>query len=116
MSVVYRAMLNRLPRPVPPFSDAGGLRLHKLPAPWRSEGVMNRLQASEKRYANLKMLWERERQLNAEMLGALIYLDTAIVPDERKYDEWGYCRIHRDILEDFDRRVKAAIRAAGGKE
>ncbi len=49
------------------------------------------------------------------MLHTLIYLDTAIMPDERKYDEWGYCRIHREILDYFDRRVKAAIRAAEGE-
>jgi len=32
---------------------------------------MNKLQACEKRYANLKMLWERKGELNDELLETL---------------------------------------------
>jgi hypothetical protein len=32
---------------------------------------MNRLQAAEKRYANLKFLWEKEKKKNADLLQAL---------------------------------------------
>jgi hypothetical protein len=47
------------------------------------------------------------------MLKALQWLVTAIVPKERKYDEWGYCNIHRDILWEFDTVVKKALIMAG---
>ena len=47
-----------------------------------------------------------------ELLDALQWLDTAIMPEERKYDEWGYCRIHRSILCIFDAVVKEAIATA----
>ena len=76
---------------------------------------MNKLQACEKRYANLKMLWERDRELIEELLGVLVFLDTAIMPEERKYDEFGWCSMHRDILTDLDNRVKAAIAKARGE-
>jgi len=49
-----------------------------------------------------------------ELLEALKDLDTRIMPEERKYDEWGYCRIHKDILYEFDAIIKQAIRKAGG--
>ena len=47
-------------------------------------------------------------------LDVLIFLDTAIMPEERKYDEWGYCRIHHDILTEFAIKVKAAIAKSEG--
>ena len=36
---------------------------------------MNQKQAAEKRYANLKYLWLKEKELNAEMLEALEAVD-----------------------------------------
>ena len=62
-----------------------------------------------------KRLDELEKQ-NAERLDALKDLDTRIMPEERKYDEWGYCRIHKDILYEFDAIVKQAIDKAEGGE
>ena len=53
---------------------------------------------------------------NADLLEAWKDLDTRIMPEERKYDEWGYCRIHKDILYEFDAIVKQAIAKAEGGE
>ena len=47
-----------------------------------------------------------------QLFEALVHLDATIMPEERKYDEWGYCRIHHDILCEFDAVVKEAIAAA----
>ena len=33
--------------------------------------MMNRLQAAEKRYANLKFLWQKEKEKNASLVEAL---------------------------------------------
>ena len=48
-------------------------------------------------------------QQNAALVGALKDLDTRIMPEKRKYDEWGYCRIHKDIVYEFDAIVTAAL-------
>ena len=45
----------------------------------------------------------------AELEEALEWLDTAIMPDERKYDRNGWGRIHKQTLREFDRKVKAAL-------
>ena len=52
-------------------------------------------------------------QQNAALLEALQWLDTAIMPKERKCDEWGYCKVHKDILWEFDTVVKKALIKAG---
>lgn len=49
---------------------------------------------------------QQQRDALAEVL---IFLSTAIMPEDRTYDNWGWCRMHRDILTDFDNRVKAAL-------
>ena len=51
-----------------------------------------------------------------ELLDALKDLDTRIMPEERKYDEWDYCRIHKDILYEFDAIVKQALALVEGDE
>ena len=51
-----------------------------------------------------------------QLLEALEWLDTAIMPDERKYDRNGWGRIHKQTLREFDRKVKAAIAATKEKE
>ena len=51
-------------------------------------------------------------EVNAQLFEALVHLDATIMPEERKYDEWGYCRIHHDILCEFDAVVKEGIAAA----
>jgi len=56
----------------------------------------------------------KHRSVDA-LLGQLHFLDTAIMPKERKYDEWGYCKIHRDILWEFDTVVKKALIMGGEK-
>ena len=61
--------------------------------------------------AKLNMLEDQ----NAELLDAFHSLDTRIMPGERKYDEWDYCRIHKDILYEFDGIVKLAIAKAEGE-
>ena len=47
-----------------------------------------------------------------DLLEALKDLDTRIMPEERKYDEWEYCRIHKDIIYELDAIVKQAIAKA----
>ena len=64
---------------------------------------------------DLEELYETGKEcyeVGAQMLEALVHLDTTIMPEERKYDEWGYCRIHHDILCEFDAVVKEGIEAA----
>lgn len=51
---------------------------------------------------------ELERE-NERFRNVLIFLETAIMPGERNYDRYGYCQMHKTILEDFDRRVKQAL-------
>ena len=53
---------------------------------------------------------------NAEMLDVLKWLDSAIMPDERKYDQYGWCKVHRDTLGLFETKVKQAIAKVEGKE
>ena len=55
-------------------------------------------------------------QQNAALVEALKDLDTRIMPEERKYDEWDYCRIHKDILYGFDAIVKQAIALVEGEQ
>ena len=51
-------------------------------------------------------------EANAQLLEVLEWLDTAIMPDERKYDRNGWGRIHKQTLREFDRKIKAAITTA----
>jgi hypothetical protein len=55
-----------------------------------------------------QMYWEEKRK-NETLLESLQYLDSAIMPNERKYDEYGYCKIHRDILTEWAITVKQAL-------
>ena len=71
---------------------------------------MNRLQASEKRYANLKMLWERERQLTAELLETLKSIQQMAKSDLREFD------IDHLFTWQIETDAQAAIRAAKGDE
>ena len=56
----------------------------------------------------------RLEQQNAELLEALKWLDTAIMPEEREYGLYGYCMIHREILREIDGKIKQAIAKAEG--
>ena len=67
----------------------------------------------EHQIAILDKLILLEKQ-NAALLEALQWLLTAIMPEERKYDEWGYCRIHKDILYEFDAVINQAIAQVEG--
>ena len=44
-----------------------------------------------------------------DLVAALKWLDTAIMPEEREYGLYGYCMIHREILREFDGKVKQAL-------
>ena len=59
---------------------------------------------------------KRLEDQNAELLDALKWLDSAIMPDSRRYDQYGHCKIHRDTLGLFDAKIKQAIAKAEGKE
>ena len=82
-----------------------------LPAAWKAS-------AKKWRYSRGVLLEHFERQFAqreaaekrvAELEGALIYLDTAIMPEERKYDRNGWCQMHKQTLREFDNRVKIAL-------
>jgi len=47
---------------------------------------------------------------NARLRDVLEFLDSAIKPDKRNYDRYGYCNIHKSILMDFEKRIKEALR------
>lgn len=47
---------------------------------------------------------------NAKLRDTLVYLESAIKPDKRNHDRYGYCNIHISILQDFDKRIKQALR------
>ena len=68
-------------------------RVKRLIAEWHKQ--QDRAEATEKRVAELEE--------------ALEWLDTAIMPDERKYDRNGWGRIHKQTLREFERKVKAAL-------
>ena len=59
---------------------------------------------------------DKVKMQNAELLDVLIWLDSAIMPDERKYDQYGWCKIHYDTLCLFETKVKQAIAKAEHKE
>jgi len=47
---------------------------------------------------------------NKRLRDVLEFLDSAIKPDKRNYDRYGYCNIHKSILMDFEKRIKEALR------
>jgi len=47
---------------------------------------------------------------NKKLRDVLEFLDSAIKPDKRNYDRYGYCNIHKSILMDFEKRIKEALR------
>ena len=59
-----------------------------------------------------KMLQDRIHSLEEEnhrMKDTLEFLESAIKPSKRIYDQYGYCNVHKGILIDFERRVKQAL-------
>jgi len=60
-----------------------------------------------------KMLQDRIHSLeeeNKKLRDVLEFLDSAIKPDKRNYDRYGYCNIHKSILMDFEKRIKEVLR------
>jgi len=46
---------------------------------------------------------------NKKLRDVLEFLDSAIKPDKRNYDRYGYCNIHKIILMDFEKRIKEVL-------
>ena len=54
--------------------------------------MMNRLEAAEKRYANLKYLWQQEIAKNAMLVEALRFADIFLTEFKDYGDEWDISR------------------------
>ena len=48
---------------------------------------------------------------NVRLRDALMFLDTAIMPEERKYDQYLLCEIHKDTLRHWANRVNEALKS-----
>jgi hypothetical protein len=50
------------------------------------------------------------REQKRRMADVLEYLDSALMPEQRKADQYGFVKIHINILSVFDKKIKYALK------